>query len=136
MSLEDKVSELTKAVEGLTKALEEQTKLIAAQGGAIEAAQKSTPKATPEKSAPAVKKEEAASTTSTATEDVSDKADEPTVNVTLEQLAKRFTDLVELNRAEAVRILGEFNIAKLGLAKPEQYAAIYEAVEAALNGNA
>jgi hypothetical protein len=136
MSLEDKVSELTKAVEGLTKALEAQTKLLATQGGANEAAPKSTPKATPEKSAPVVKKGEAASTTSTATEDVSDKADEDTVNVTLSKLAQRFTDLVELNRAEAVRILGEFKVAKLGLAKPEQYHAIYEAVEAALNGNA
>lgn len=135
MALEDNVKELTLAIYGLTKALEAQT--LAVAGGEPEPAKKqtiqkpSTPKESEEKSAPAVVKEEAASTTSTATDELEvDLAPD----VTLTQLAEVFTTLVEVNRPVAVGLLKEYKLAKISVADPSLYSELFQKVTDLVNG--
>lgn len=135
MALEDNVKELTLAILGLTKALEAQTATRTGTEQVVEkkpAIQKpTTPKAAPEKPAPAVQEEVDASTTSTATDELEvDLAPD----VTLTQLTEVFTTLVEVNRPAAVDLLKEYKLAKISVADPSLYGELFQKVTDLVNG--
>lgn len=127
MVLENDVQALTKAIEALAAAVAAQTAAFGNQSPVqlppVEEPKKETKKV--EKTAPV------AEAKLVAEEPTPESAD---VEITLQQLVAKFTDLVDLNRDAAVALLKEYSLPKLGQAKPEQYVELYNKTCELLNG--
>jgi hypothetical protein len=115
MSLENQIEALTEAVNRLVAALDTTTASVTP--AVVEPEAKPEPKKTPVKEVAAPVKEV-----------------EAPVELDLPTIAAKFTDLVEKDRPAAVQLLKDFNLAKLGQAKTEQFGAIYAKTVELLNG--
>lgn len=124
MALEDEVKNLTKAIEALTLQLKDNYTV-------------DTPKDTPEKKPDAKKpaKNVEASAPASDTKAVETEASEVTEpSVTLDVLAKDFTELVAKDIIAAKAILQKYGVPKLSHIAEGHYASALVDVKAALNG--
>ena len=132
MAIENDIQDLTASIKALTAAVLAGNQVVVS-GEPIGATKVETVKKTAEKAASTTAK-----ATATATEAAS--PSEPEVDlttdtapeVTYEQLAAKFTELVTFNRPRAVEILQEYSLGKLAQATEDKWAEIFQKVSDAL----
>lgn len=125
MALENDIQELTAAVKALTAALSNQ---VDEKQPEVKAEVKKT------SAKPVETKSTTESGETTASSVVTSPSEPADVEITLQQLVEKFTDLVDFNRSAAVALLKEYGLPKLGQAKPEQYVEIFNKTCELLNG--
>lgn len=140
MSLEDKIGELTAAVNALTAALAHPVPAVKAfvpdvthnpapeQAKAEVAPPKSPPTASETSASPTAKEKATASTTNGTISDSGTK--DATLTIDYAQVAKAITDTFKVDRAKTIAALGKFGAAKGPQLKPEDYAAFLKELTA------
>lgn len=128
MALENDLQELTTAVKALTAAL---TANIKPQPVYLP----EEPKSVAEVKKPAAKPAETPSTTTETGEGTAASAvTSPSSEVTFEELAAKFTDLIEQDIAKAKALLAGYGVPKLGGLSKDLYAEVLDKVIEQLNG--
>jgi len=124
MSLEDKIGELTAAVNALTAALSGSEVTMTSPAPAKAEVAPPKPKATPTPSTAGL----TASTTNATTPDSGTK--DATLTIDYAQVAKAITDTFKVDRVKTVAALAKFGAAKGPQLKPEDYAAFLKELTA------
>jgi hypothetical protein len=131
MSLEDKIGELTAAVNALTAALAHPAPTLSGRTDTLSgrtdtlsekevAPPKSPPTASETSASPTAKEKATASTTNGTISDSGTK--DATLTIDYAQVAKAITDTFKVDRAKTIAALGKFGAAKGPQLKPEDYA--------------
>lgn len=124
MALENDIQELTAAVKALTAAISGATVKTSCGGGSGD---------------PSEVKKEVKKTAPTPVAETKDAAPEPATEspsseVTFEELAAKFTDLIEKDITKAKGLLATYNVPKLGGLSKDLYAEVFDKVTGLLNG--